>query len=1168
MEKPKEDLLVELKECYDNGQVSALVGAGFSKNVSNLFLSWEELLHDMISNLYEIEINKNYDNYILQNKGKRTKLKKEEEIRNEYIQEIYHNSDSLEIVSKYIKKNEFRECVECYIEDRIPYVVINKEGKIVLKKGGKECEEISESNFSAHKELLLLKRLKNIYTTNYENLLEFSVDLLKKELSLNEIELVVDSQGLSDKGHCQKIIKIHGNLRKSTKEKIQFDGDNSLCYIIATEDYDSYMEKHEAFTEKMRMAMLEGKFMLVGFSGTDKNYKGWVKWVKNILDKEPKNTTKIYIVDVSGKPISQELEYYYNNNNISVINLINQERLAYIGFKDDEIKNLLKHELKNEDKRNILTVFLRYLNTKAVKIDDSFENSDNNESSGLKNSSILHKVKPNAHAYRKLWNEAYSKSINIEDVDDIARKIIKGKTINRFPKYIYNQDSIIDHVIRKPKLNHTDALLLSMAIDECGLNPYYYSKVILDYEELDKLPLWNLLKVKEKTFNGVDTKMTGKDDNIIYENIQRLLFHLEFKKANYNVKRWKPCGIFIIAKAMRLASIKGQKEKAFDLLANYIKEEDNPSFQLYAMQIANYISNMYPRPYNTDDFYQYGIDGIGDNLDFMIQQLRGKLKEPRARGWIGSTMDFGGSNPEYEKSLRILRFISDIGLYLNFGSTYFMDKASWYLVFKNLYNEFPYPCFFYSIQYNDNNLQTRIGQDFAYSPKLYDFNKDILVKAIKAYDDDNTPQIFLTGILNVIAPMYTAVDESLWFDIFKDHLFRRLIENFDKLDLYNALVKNIKNALVSLKNPQNIIYVLGELLNHYRENHALADSFIRANLEIKYIKEHVHKDIWTSLKELIASYPEIDITELIFFMEENEVMTKEIKDAFIERITKSKEDQLPQGRSSSIFLCLLTRKYPKALEISKRLLLKHNVWHCGVMADGKGWSTPNYIRLNIFNNEINWTDEEFEIISINLKENISKYNQLHKNLHEDSFTRNIQVEYLSDVIRFIDGLNEERKTSLEDIREKAESLLNSCISYKSLIEGMLSEQSADADFAMDNVIQGIKAEGLSKYLDEFNFILDRAIMGDDLVINAVLHKIRIVVEKYPEQVKSANLCSKLHTMISIYKERWMTYLEFKPVWSFNNLYVIANFLKKNGFEESESIKYWLTDSFVMKFIRL
>lgn len=1168
MEKPKEDLLVELKECYDNGQVSALVGAGFSKNVSNLFLSWGELLHDMISILYEIDIKRNYDNYVHQNKSKHTKLKKEEEIRNEYIKEICHNSDSLEIVSKYIKKNEFRECVECYIEDRIPYVEINKEGKIVLKKGGKECEEISESNFSAHKELLLLRRLKNIYTTNYENLLEFSVDLIKKEISPNEIELVVDSQGLSDKGHCQKIIKIHGNLRKSTEEKIQFDGDNSLCYIIATEDYDSYTEKHEAFTEKMRMAMLEGKFMLIGFSGTDKNYKGWVKWVKNILDKEPKNTTKIYIVDVSGKPISQELEYYYNNNHISVINLINQERLAYIGFKDDEIKNYLKHELKNEDKRNILTVFLRYLNTNAVKIDDSFDDSDKNESSELKNIFALPKTKPNAYVYRKLWNEAYGKSINNEDVDEVAKKIIEGKPANRFPMIIYNQDSIINHIIRKDKINHIDALLLALAIDECGLNPHYYSKVIKDYGELDRLSLWDLLKMKEKTFIGADTMLTSKDDDIIYENIQRRLFHLDFKKANITINRWKPNGYLIIAKAMRLASIKDQREKAFDLLAKYIKKEDNPLFQLYAIQIANYISNIYPRPYKTDQYYQYGIDGIGDNLDFMIQQLRGKLKEPRTRGWIGSTTNFGGSNPEYEKSLRILRYISDTGLYLNFGSTYFLEKASWYLVFKNLYDEFPYPCFFYSIQYNDNNLQTRIGQDFAYSPKLCNFNKDILVKAIKAYDDNNTPQIFVTGILNVMGPIYIAVDECLWFDAFRDHIFKKLIENFDKLDLYSALVKNIKNALVSLKEPENIIYILGELLNHYSENHALADSFIRDNLQIRYIKGHVPESIWTSLKGLISNYPQTDITELIFFMEDNEVMKEEIKDSFIERIINSNEDQLPQGRSSSIFLCLLTKKYPKALEISKRLLLKHNVWHCGVMTDGKGWSTPNYIRLNMFNDKIEWTDEEFENISINLRENINKYDQVHKSLHEDSFMRNVQVEYLSDVIRFVGGLNEERKASLEDIRKKAETLLNDRISYKSLIEGMLSEQSADADFAMDNVIQGIKAEGLSKYLDEFNFIMDRAIMGDSLIINAVLHKIRIVVKQYPEQVVSANLCSKLHTLISIYKERWITYQEFKPVWSFNSLHVIADFLRINGYKDSEAVLYWLSDSFVQTFIRL
>ena len=98
--------------------------------------------------------------------------------------------------------------------------------------------------------------------------------------------------------------------------------------------------------------------------------------------------------------------------------------------------------------------------------------------------------------------------------------------------------------------------------------------------------------------------------------------------------------------------------------------------------------------------------------------------------------------------------------------------------------------------------------------------------------------------------------------------------------------------------------------------------------------------------------------------------------------------------------------------------------------------------------------------------------------------------------------------------------------------------------------------------------MDRAILGDGLIINAILRRIRIVVENFPGQLIEANLCSKLHTIITIYKEHWATYGEFKPVWSFNHLYIIADFLKKNGYEDSESVAYWLNDSFVQIFIRL
>lgn len=1200
MEKEKE-VLLEIKEWYDKRLLSAMVGAGFSKNVSDSFLSWGELLHDMIGELYSIDIKRNYEIFLHQNMKKGNSHKLEREVRDEYIKEISQNEDYLEIVSNYIKKKGFRESVEVYIEDKIPSATLEK-NTIVLRIGDKIVDKVPERNFSAHKELLKAEKLQNLYTTNYENLLEFTADLLKKESVPELPEVVKNGRDLSNRLRSRNIIKIHGSLRENPDSFMDFDGDNKLCYIIAKEDYDTYKEKHEAFTSLMRIAMLQGKFLLLGFSGSDANYKGWVSWMSDILEQK-NDDIKIYIIDVSGKEPSSDLQLYYKNHHTKLVNLFTKDNLKILNYSEKEISLLLdkiqKKEIKSEDKRIVLTSFLEYLREetrtiveqsqkpggnydrdnneaknneeKSQELDGNYDTatkSINKETSEIGGKATLSEVLPNAYAYRKLWHEAYRQTSNKEDASETLKKIVDAKAANKFPKLIYNQDSVIDNITRKTTISKTDANILALAIEECGLNPHYYSEVIRDREELEKIPLWSLLKNKEDTFNGADTEIEEKDDNDIYENIQRHLFHLDFKKANCKVKLWRPNGIFIIAKAMRIATIKDQRDNALKLLAHYIKEEDIPTFQLYAMQIANYISNMWPVPYNTNEFYQYGIDGIGDNLDYMVQELRGKIEAPKTRGWIGSTMNFGGSHPEYEKSLRILRYISDTGLYLNFSFTYFFDKASWYQVFKNLYKEFPYPCFFYSIQYNDNSLLTRIGQDFAYSQKLSEFNTNILVRAIKAYGDINTPEIFFSGILNVTGPIYIAVDENIWFDVFNRNIFKKLISNFDRYDQSDPLIKNIGFALVSLKNQHNIEYILKELLIHYCENHVLADSFIIEHLHIKYIKKNISHSALTLLDSIIHQYPKIDVAPLIYYMETTGIITKELKDTFIRLFIESKKDDLRKEQKSSVYLCLLTKDNPTALNKAKELLLENDVWHCGALANQKGWTIPNYIRFNKLSNKIEWTDDEFNHISNNLRTNINKYKPTHLNLHNESFMRKVQVEYLSDVVKFIDGLNAKRKSTLKDIRERVEDLLKERISYKTLIEGMLSKQSADADYAMDNVTQGIIAQGLCQYLDEFNFILDRAIMGDSQIINVILKTIRIVVERKPEDIKKYNFCSKLYTILSIYKDNWNTYQEFKPVWSFNHLNVIAEFLKKNGFDNNESIKYWLTDSFVMKFVRL
>ena len=769
-------------------------------------------------------------------------------------------------------------------------------------------------------------------------------------------------------------------------------------------------------------------------------------------------------------------------------------------------------------------------------------------------------------SYRTVWKETIDLLYKGDKLDGVVKKIEKLKNKIPFVKAVYLQDNVIDQILRKKQLGKNEALLISWAIDECGLNPHYYSRLINDYEELNKLPLWSLLKEKEGTFNGKEAQLSGTDDELVYENIQRNLFHLNFKEANCIINKWKPSNYFIVIKAMRLAAQNDKRDKASKLLSDFIEKDDNLSTKLYAMQIANYISNRYPWPYDTEVLYQYGVDGIGDMLNFMIQQLRGKVEAPKSRGWIGTTMKFGGNHLEYEKSLRTLRFISDCGIYLNYGATCFFDKANWYLVFQNLYEVFPYPCFFYSLQYRDQDLLTRVGQDFAYSPKLCDFNQDILLRSIKAYSDEQTPSIFLTGLLYITGPIYFAVDENVWFEVFVENIFNELTDSIDKYDLSDALVKNVEYALNSICHYDHVNQIMISLMNHYSKNCRLVDYLIR-RLHIKYLKDGVANDLRDTLKSLISDYPHIDITDLIFYLNQHNLITKEVLCLFIDKFKATEIEAISKNLVSLMYLCILTHSDANAFKKAKDIFLNQDIWYCGILNDGKGWSSPHYIRLAALKEQIVWSDGDFERIRTNLINNINLYDDAHTILHEESFMRNVQVSYLSDVLQFIDSLAPERKETLTDIRGKVEALLKERINYNTLIEGMLSEQSMDVSYVIDNVVQGIMANGVSAYIDEFNFILDRAITGDGLTLNKMLDGVRLVVRNKPDEVKSLGLCSKLNLLLSIYQKRWQDLKEFKPVWSFNYLYEIADFLKEQNCVENEAITYWLTDPFVQRFLR-
>ena len=320
----KSDLLNDIKSYIETGEMSFLIGAGFSRNVSKeAYPLWGELLKDAIWQMF--------------GSGKRSK--QEEKVVGKAEKEYGY----LGIASMLVRKAGYHEAIDAYIESKTPYIkTVN--GRPVLVLNGKQLP--NKVNAEAH---LLLKGLniQNIYTFNYDNALEFFMgEDAKRELeekikktekkieglykkidelgeeetssktklndSINELRanletdrwslktyynVVKDSSEISLSAKRKSIYKIHGSLREDADGEYGFDGDSHTQYIITQEDYDSYDVKHGAFVNMMRIDLLRNRFCIMGVSGGDANFLAWINWVKDVLDK-----TRARSMDKGQKP--------------------------------------------------------------------------------------------------------------------------------------------------------------------------------------------------------------------------------------------------------------------------------------------------------------------------------------------------------------------------------------------------------------------------------------------------------------------------------------------------------------------------------------------------------------------------------------------------------------------------------------------------------------------------------------------------------------------------------------------------------------------------------------------------------------------------------------------------------------------------------------------------
>ena len=189
----------------DIHSMSFIIGAGFSKNISNKYLSWAELLEDMIKEMYANEIALfDMDKW-----------------------QIIGKYGYLGIASEYIKRKGYHEAIDVYIEQRTPTLEENEDGTYDLILGEEREKNV---DVSLQRRLLGMK-VKNIYTFNYDNALEVYSDLTSTSERRKELEGINEERKQID----EALSKIRQQYSKAKKEE-RVDGDRFEVYTTSEDN--------------------------------------------------------------------------------------------------------------------------------------------------------------------------------------------------------------------------------------------------------------------------------------------------------------------------------------------------------------------------------------------------------------------------------------------------------------------------------------------------------------------------------------------------------------------------------------------------------------------------------------------------------------------------------------------------------------------------------------------------------------------------------------------------------------------------------------------------------------------------------------------------------------------------------------------------------------------
>jgi hypothetical protein len=1195
--------LKELKSKLDSGQMSVLIGAGFGKNIDNMFPSWWELLFDMAYFLYGKEIEESYLTISIKKRG--DKQKYVDDKITDFIEKVGY----LDLVTEYIKRKGFQESITTYIEEKTPKVFEDKGKRYItnIVKGKKNKIELTDSMLDLHSTLINLP-WNNIYTTNYDEMLELSNDKTNEEKLLSiqeeieqknkdlylqleelfknketdenelalleeqekkkividgslsvststpqifnseiqekrsklhylsyelkrvqssikqtEVELlkikkeiekclkpVVHSSDLAIKRN-RNIIKLHGSIRNEN-DIYGFDNDIRSHYVISREDYDLYPQKHEAFTQLMRISLLQESYCLIGFSGVDPNFLEWIKWVRDVLERsrDSKKTYKIYLIEVGTNETLDDKELFYENF-----------RICKISLEDDSIIEFLENEtgLKLDEKiyrkKALLSLLFSYLK------EENFDTPN------------LFIQQHNISKYRDEWNSVstfngYSKTS--EEIEGLINDVLKHYNailINKDCTRIKQQDFAFsrnkmnllyfsvklltdlnhDHIRQKKLFD-----LILIAVEDMMLpikkiwddNELQFLENLLETEQeknrFNSLKLRDsLLSFNKSEFQLLINKLNNDLDFVKYERITLLAFSFDFKNMKGALDHWHPSEArYILKKTGLLALINPKDAEEFLASKKNIFEKSNVEELLFYYQSILYLET--DRNFGQSKIINSyisaieskGYKGIHKHFDSILEDLKTKPEkiERYGEGRFSLNRGFSLSNdlPKTAKSIQFLQLLLELGLPLKMGYFTLNSTEEWYDVFKNIFEEYPMPCLFYSLHYSDEKVLRRIGQDYAYSEILTDFNNKILPKLLSDYLLNEAPLRFKKSILYFCSELFVSVNPKIWESqfllIWKSLEFQKYSFDSKRNEEYIFVIEAIK----CIRNAATYNNIILSCLNNYENDTAIDFLYYIANNDTFLPINIQNKNISEKLNQLIEQLTEKEAL-LFVFGNLNLKLTKAQRAKIKDQLKQYNFKTVKNERIWRV-LYFYIKDEPILLEKFKEGLIKSKrLFHTGFNPSGSLSMGQNFVSSAIFSKDKIWDVNEIKKIYKRLLSELKKIEKWLLRRDETNFDFMFQemLSFLELEFKILSKIK-----GYSTIVIKIKKYYNSDKGYTTITEAIASNDKSKIIWALSEMSQLIHDKKISEDVSTaLQLLLNRVLFQNDVALEATLNYIAV-----------------------------------------------------------------------------